>query len=145
MFIGGLSNADSLPVVQRAMQFAARRHELIADSVANFDTPHYQHRDVSVESFQEGLREAIRERREAYGASGGALHLRDTTEVEVHADRLELKPSTGSGNILFHDGNDRDLERTMADMVKNFSMFRAMAQFMQSHYRMIDTAIAGRV
>ena len=127
------------------MQFAARRHELLADTVANFDTPYYQPRDVSVAGFQSELREAITDRRESHGAAGGDLKLKSTREVEFGGKTMTLKPRPAGANIMFHDQNDRDLERTMSEMVKNFSMFRAMAQFMQSHYRVMDIAIAGRI
>lgn len=42
--IEGLNNSGSLPVMQKVVQFAAGRHSLIADNVANLSTPDFVQR-----------------------------------------------------------------------------------------------------
>ena len=143
--IEGLTNAGSLPVLERVMQFASRRHGLIAHNVANLTTPGFRAADVSVDAFQASLREAIDVRREDAGAAGGRLDLADSRDVSVHDDHLQLHPEPTGRNILFQDGNDRDVERTMQDLVENFMVFRTAAQFMRDEYELINTAIRERV
>ena len=53
--IDGLNNSGSLPVMQKVVQFAAGRHSLIADNVANISTPGFRPVDVSLEEFQSAL------------------------------------------------------------------------------------------
>lgn len=143
--IEGLTNAGSLPVLERAMQFAARRHDLISHNVANLTTPGFRAADVSVEGFQASLREAIDDRRERSGTAGGRLDLQNSRDVSVTDDGLQLHPEPTGRNILFQDGNDRDLERTMQDLVENFLAFRTAAQFMRDEFDLLNTAIRERI
>jgi flagellar basal-body rod protein FlgB len=141
--IEGLTNAGALPVLERMMQFAGRRHALIVHDIANLDTPNFRPVDVDPAAFRTELAEAVDERRHRGGR--GDLALRDTSEVEVQADTLTLHPAPAGENILFHDGNDRDLERTMQKMVENFMTFRMAADFMRSRFELLNTAIRERL
>ena len=59
--------------------------------------------------------------------------------------RLRLDPRTSSGNILFHDKNNRDLERTMQSLVENASMFRVATDLFRNRTTLLRDAIAERV
>ncbi len=136
-----LDSGGSLPVLERMLQFAGQRHRLIVDNIANLDTPGFRPADVSVRGFQEQLGAAIDRSRQA---GGGPLQLQDTSEVEVHRDGLTFHPQPAGENILFHDGNDRDLDRTMQDLVENFMTFRAAAELVRGYFGTINSAIAER-
>jgi flagellar basal-body rod protein FlgB len=143
--IDGLTNAGALPVLERVMQFAGQRHRLITNTIANLDTPGFRPADVSVGAFQQHLGEAIDERRSRFGNAAGELRLSSSSDVEVAPGGLTLKPQPIGDNILFHDGNDRDLERTMQDLVENFATYRFAAQMMKNQYDLINTAIRERI
>ncbi len=136
-----LNSGGSLPVLERMLQFAGQRHRLIVDNIANLDTPGFRPADVSVRGFQDQLGAAIDRSRQA---GGGPLRLQDSPEVEVHRDGLTLHPQPAGENILFHDGNDRDLDRTMQDLVENFMTFRAAAELVRGYFGTINSAIAER-
>ena len=55
----GLFQATTIPVVEQAVNFSQARHNVLAGNVANIDTPGYRARDLSVEVFQQRLKEAI--------------------------------------------------------------------------------------
>lgn len=140
--INGVTNAGAMPALDRLMRFAARRQEVIAHNVANINTPKFQPRDVSVEDFQQSLGKAIDERRARTGGMQGPLRFRGTDEVVPDAEgRLHLRPKTPSGNILFHDRNDRDLERLMQAQAENAGVFRAAADLYRHQSEMIRSAI----
>ena len=144
--IEGIAQADALPALERMMQFSARRHELITENVANLETPGYRPQDVSVEGFQNALGEAIDRRREVgNGAAIRALEVADTDEVAFTENGLELRPTAAHDNILFHDDNDRNLERIMQDLAENLMAFRAAGELLRSRYGLLHTAISGRV
>jgi flagellar basal-body rod protein FlgB len=143
--IDGLTNADSIPVLERLMQFAGQRHRLIVHNIANLDTPHYRPVDVDPKEFQSRLREAVEHRRETFGATGGELKVQNTRSVQFTDDGVTLTPTAAGRNILFHDRNDRDPERIMQDLVENFSAFRAAADLLRSRYELINTAIRERI
>ena len=145
--IDTVTNAGAMPVLERMIQFAARRHELIAGNVANIDTPGYRPVDVSTQAFQQRLGEAIdaRRARGPTGGSGGTLNIDSSAEIEITSDGMILHPEPIGANILFHDGNDRALERTMQDLVENFGTFRLAAQLLRHQFESINTAIRERI
>lgn len=143
--INGLTNSGSIPVLERMMQFTSRRQEIISHNIANLSTPGFRPQDVSVEGFQKQLAEAIDDRRTQHGNAGGELKLKDSPQVQVKSTQLQLNPEPTGDNILLHDRNDRDLDRTMQDMVENFMAFRAAAQFMRREFETLQTAIRERM
>lgn len=166
----GLTNSEGIPALQRMMQFAGQRHRVILNNIANLSTPGFRPSDVSPEAFQQQLAEAIDRRAaradfsqnpaQVVGIDGqalgigsftshsraqDALPLRSTREVETMGDRLILHPTPTGDNILFHDGNDRSVERVMQDLVENFLAFRTAAQLLRSRIEILNTAISQRV
>ncbi len=142
--IGGVTNTEGLATLERLVQFAGQRHRLIVNNIANFDTPGYRPTDVSVKDFQKQLGDAIDERRSG-GRPAGPLELKDSSQVEFSSHSLVLHPTPTGENILFHDGNDRDLERTMQDLVENFLTFRLATELVRSRFDLLHSAIAERV
>lgn len=147
--IDGLTNSDAMPALERLMQFAGQRQRLITNNIANLSTPNFLPSDVSVEGFQQQLREAVDARRSGRPGSGafggGELTLEDSSEVQFLPDTVELHPQPMNDNILFHDGNDRNIERIMQDMVENLMVFRTAAQFHKSRIDLLQTAIRERI
>ncbi len=145
MLIDQLLNSEALPSLERTAQFAARRQELIAHNIANLSTPNFQPLDVSTADFQKSLGEAIDRRRATFGSSRGPLDFAGNREVEVAGTSLSLKPTQPSGGILFHDRNNRDLERTMQSMVENLATFRLATDLFKSRMDLLNTAIRERL
>ncbi|MCA9305462.1 MAG: hypothetical protein KDA16_02955 [Phycisphaerales bacterium] len=143
--IDGLVNGDSLPVLEAAMKFAARRQTLIQHNIANISTPEYQTMDVSPEKFAKALGEAVDRRRSDTGADRGELKFEGNSEIKVldNGD-FEFMPSKGSGNILFHDRNDRDLERSMQALAENVAAFRVATEFFRGRIELLNAAIRER-
>ncbi len=142
--IDGVTNTEGLSVLERLVQFAGQRHRLIVNNIANFDTPGYRPLDVSVQDFRKQLGEAIDARRVS-AHRGGSLEIEDSAQIEFRAGSMTLHPTPIGDNILFHDGNDRDLDRTMQDLVENFLTFRVATELMRSRYDILRSAIAERV
>jgi flagellar basal-body rod protein FlgB len=141
--IEGLTNSTELPVLERMLQFTARRHELITNNIANLSTPGYRAQDVSVEEFQASLGEAIDARR-SHGARAG---VDDSMLRGVKIDdrgTMALSPTPAGDNLLFHDRNDRSVESTMSDLVSNFMAFRTTAELIRNRFDLINSAIAER-
>lgn len=143
--IDGLNNADVLPLLERIMQFAGQRHRLIVNNIANLNTPGYRPMDVSVEAFQKQLGVAVDARRENHGPFGGALELEESNQVSFTSNSLTLHPEASANSILFHDGSEKNIERTMQDLVENFSTFRLAADLLRNRVQLLETAIRGRV
>ncbi|MCH8005277.1 MAG: flagellar basal body rod protein FlgB [Planctomycetes bacterium] len=136
-----MTNSDAVPVLERMLQFAGARHRLIVNNIANLDTPGFRPVDVSVGAFQEQIARAIDARR----AGLGRFEPADSNQVEFSPTGVRLHPVPVGANILFHDQNDRDLERSMQDLVENFLTFRLAADLLRSRFDLINTAIRERV
>jgi flagellar basal-body rod protein FlgB len=141
---GELSTGGATPVLEAMMQFAAGRQRVLAHNVANISTPNFLALDVSVRGFQAQLRDAVERRREAGGK--GALDMKSTGEVEVAGGGrgLRLTPGTPSGGVLFHDRNNRSLEKSMQDLVENATAFRVATDLLRSRYQLMQAAISER-
>lgn len=143
--IDGLNNADVLPVLERVLQFAGQRHRLIVNNIANINTPGYRPMDVSVEAFQAQLGEAIDARREKRGPFGGELDIKESNQVSFTKDSLILHPEAMANSILFHDGSEKNIERSMQDLVENYSTFRLAVDLLRKRTQLLETAIRGRL
>lgn len=145
MFIDGLTNADAIPVLEAAAQVAAQRHRFIQNNIANISTPEFEPSDISVPDFQKNLARAAERRRENYGGHRGELRIENTREVS-QGDRgqIHLRPSASGRNILFHDRNNRDLERLMQDLAENTAAFRVATEFLRAQTEILTSAITER-
>jgi flagellar basal-body rod protein FlgB len=158
--IPDLFNSGGMPALEMGLRFAAERQKLLASNIANFNTPNYRPLDVSTDKFQAALARAIDDRRaagpvaqasmgasaQARGLIGAEPFFKNTDEVRVRPDgSLELSPRTPSGNILFHDRNNRDLERNMQALAENSAYFRTSAELLRSRFELLRTAISQRV
>src|SRR5262245_35485321 len=144
--INDLATAGAMPALEQMLRFSAARQRLLAHNIANMDTPDFRPVDVSPGKFQQNLRKAVLERRAATGGEQGGLELEDTREVSVDGSgAMTLHPGTASGNILYHDRNNRDLERMMQDLAENGLAFRATADLMRRQNDLLRVAISQRV
>ncbi|MEM9660707.1 MAG: flagellar basal body rod protein FlgB [Planctomycetota bacterium] len=140
-----VTDAGALPTLARTIQFAARRHSVIAHNIANASTPRFQHKDVAPAEFQSALREAVDERRASTGGQHGELRLKGTRQIEVTDRGLRFDAQTQSGRgVLAHDRNNRDLESLMKDMTENQAAFRVATELMRTQAGTMRAAITER-
>jgi flagellar basal body rod protein FlgB len=59
-------------------------------------------------------------------------------------DTKAFQPSATNDNILFHDQNNRDLERTMQRLAENTLTHNAAIELLRSEFDMMRTAIRER-
>lgn len=127
--IAGMFEGGALPVLEKVVQFTASRQRLLAHNIANLSTPGFVPTDMDPESFQAALADAIDQRR----SSGEPL------QVSVPA------PEALNQNILFHDQNNRDLERTMAALAENAMTHNAALEMIRNEFEMLRLAIRERM
>jgi len=146
MFISDLTTADAIPTLATSLRFAAQRQQFISHNIANLSTPDFRPQDVSVRGFQETLADAVDRRRARFDGVRGELPWRESREIRRNEHGLmDLKPNDRGRNILFHDRNNRDLERLMQDLVENTGYFQVSAQLLRSRFDLLGDAISERV
>lgn len=143
--IAGLFDGGAVPVLERVVQFTHSRHRVITDNIANLSTPYYKPRDLDPGQFQEALADAIERRRGESQGAGGPLRLRDTDQLEFEPGRINTKAQPTNASVLFHDQNNRDVERIMQDLAENTLVHSAAIEMIRNEFSMIATAIRERV
>jgi flagellar basal-body rod protein FlgB len=142
----------SMRSLEQTVSFAERRHAILAGNVANMDTPGYQTRDLSVESFQNSLRDAIKAERNLqsntpdlrmglFGAVEEATRptIEEARQVAMENVRDSMK------QVVYHDGSDDSIEMQVTQIAKNQSMHTMAVTLMKSQFRQLQMAISGTV
>src|ERR1051326_4281604 len=109
--------------VELAAQFAEQRQRVLAENIANLETPDYHAKRLDAEPFQQSLDEALKR---ANGASdGAALELRGNAQFSAGASgEVEVRPAEEPAeNVLFHDGTNASLENLMSEAAKNSAAY----------------------
>jgi flagellar basal-body rod protein FlgB len=132
MFIDRLMNQTNAPLLERVLQFAAARQGLIAQNIANVDTPGYRQRDLSQAKFTAMLRERAASRADA--APGTVTFDDIATDIE--------NPQSG---ILFHDQNNRSMEQLAADQAKTGLLYTMAIEILRKQFAQMDMALKERV
>ncbi|MDA1053912.1 MAG: flagellar basal body rod protein FlgB [Planctomycetota bacterium] len=130
--------STTIPVLQEVIGFAQARHEVLVGNVANATIPGYRLRDLSVDTFQERLREAIESQHE----TGSTL---SPGEISKQRDTAMQEVRDTTRNILYHDGTDIGMEQQVLEISKNQYMHNMAITIMSSQFRMLQTAISERV
>lgn len=113
------ANTSGLNVLTQLLDAASLRHRVIAQNVANVNTPGYHRLEVK---FEDELARAL--------ASPGSPPVAPKVVVGDGPERV--------------DGNTVDIDREMNDLTKNALLYQAAAQILTSRIAALKTAIAGR-
>ena len=143
--IKGMLDGGAMPVLERFTQFTAERHKVLAHNIANFSTPYFKPRDLDVENFQATLGEAVDKRRRQMNPTGGPLRLGNTQQIDFLEDGMKAYPDKVHDNVLFHDQNNRDLERTMQKLAENTLSHSLGIELLKNQFDLLKTAIRERM
>ncbi|MEM1329309.1 MAG: hypothetical protein AAGG07_01980 [Planctomycetota bacterium] len=145
MRIDGVTNTGATPALAAMLSFSAQRHRLITHNVANISTPDFRPTDVSPKRFQEALSDAVDQRRRQTGGEHGGLRFKRTDELQpLSRGGFRVHGTTAGDNVLFHDRNNRDVERMMQDLVENAGVFRTAGELLRTQTDQLRRAISER-
>lgn len=123
-------------VDQQAMLLHSKRAELIANNLANADTPNFQARDID---FQQVLRQAQEGNDGAQLKTTQPGHIANGTPVgDLNADilyRVPMQPSI--------DGNTVDTQLEKSHFMQNAVQYEASLQFLSGKIKSILSALKG--
>jgi flagellar basal-body rod protein FlgB len=127
--------ASALGVHEQALLIRERRAEVLANNLANADTPGYQARDFD---FKALVRQAM------YARDGMAPRTTRTGHIGA------TEAGGAQGALLFRtpmqpslDGNTVDSDIETAQFARNSLDFQASLTFLQSKFRGLKTALKG--
>jgi len=112
-----------IDILARLLDVAGQRHEVIAQNVANVNTPGYRRLEVQFED-----------------------SFADILERSGPKDALQLRPSVveGKGDFERADGNNVDIDAEVGRLNKNTLLFKLYAQVLALQLASMRSAISGR-
>ena len=125
-----LLNQSPAAVLERVAGFHARRHAVLAENVVNLSTPGYRQKDLDEAAFRGELRRRLGDR----GRDGSA-----------DLSGLEQEAGPRGGNLVFHDGNDRNVEQLLGDQAKNALRHNLSLELLRKQYGLFHMALRERV
>lgn len=143
--IKGLFDHGAMPTLERVVQFTQERHQILSHNIANISTPYFKPRDLDPGAFQTALGNAIDRRRQRANPVSGPLLIDDTKEIRFKSDGLDVNAQPSHQGILFHDQNNRDLERTMQSLAENTLAHNTAVEVLRNELSIMLTAIRERV
>jgi len=136
--IDSLFKNTSIPVLEQCVSFAQSRHAILASNVANIDVPGYRSRDLSPESFQARLRDAIDHRDDDW-----------SMDPNVPAAPAARDPLAGVAQreqeIVYHDQSNVGLEHQVSEITKNQLQHNLAIVIMTNQFHQLQAAISERV
>jgi flagellar basal-body rod protein FlgB len=115
--------SSQFDLLSKMLDLASQRHRVIAQNVANVNTPGYHRLDLAFED------KIVRQLAEQEGSSPT---LKDPKIVAHHDEPERL------------DGNNIDIDAEMGRLSKNSLLFNAYAQILASKLAAMRSAITGR-
>ena len=119
----------------QALRVRAARAQLLAQNIANADTPHYKARDID---FSAALASAGQQLNPAHLRVTDARHIAAPDQQRFGADILFRTPQTAS-----LDGNSVDSEYEKSEFLRNAVEYQASLKFLDGKIRSLMTAIKG--
>ncbi len=122
------------------MDLASVRNEIIADNIANAETPGFKRHEVS---FEEKFREVLENKTNHMKLDArNARHMQIGEEDGQNVLQPELR--TIYATSARNDGNNVDIDVEMANSSKNSMYFEAMNRGITNEFRLLRLAISGR-
>ncbi|MFH5803829.1 flagellar basal body rod protein FlgB [Alienimonas sp. DA493] len=137
-----LLSAGSLPLLERQAVWGEVRHNVLAGNLANIDTPGYRPRDLDPVAFQEALRQSVAAR--TPGAAASLAQAPHDPLAGGVPDELLTAVDRPGGDLVFHDGAPRSIEREALALTRNAMQRQAAIQLMGAQMAMLQAAITER-
>ncbi len=139
--LSGIIGSKAVSALEQMASFTGARQKVIAENIANIDTPGYRHKQVDVGSFQQAMAQALQN---CPGTDTLPLVASDQVQYDA-AGSMVLRPDVESAdNLMFHDGTNGQIEKDMTEMSRNQVLNQVSVELLRDHYRMIQMAISGR-
>ena len=144
MFLSDITEQGATPALVKSLAFQESRLKMIAENIANAQTPGYRTKQLDVTGFQNSLREALAERRNGVNEP---FEVRNGDEVATDGQGyLQVRPSEEPvENVLFHDGTNVSIEQQMADLAQTGLWSDLSGKFLQDRFDGLRKAIRGSV
>ncbi|WP_143156170.1 flagellar basal body rod protein FlgB [Caldanaerovirga acetigignens] len=122
-------------LLKKYMDVKWLRHEVLANNIANVDTPNFKRSDVI---FEDLLKNYLKE-------NSSKLPLSTTNEKHIQNiwSVRDVKPKIIIQNdrTLRNDGNNVDIDKEMVDLARNALSYNILAEQVQREFSLLRSAI----
>ena len=128
---------DALAYQSKALGLRAYRQQILAENIANADTPNYKARDLDFAA-------VLAEQSEKQG--GKSFGLNRTDSQHIAADGIQLADPGLRYRTPFHpsiDQNSVDMQQEQANYAENAVQFQASFTFLNSKFKGLIGALRG--
>ena len=132
-----ISFDKALGIHEKALGFRAQRAEVLANNIANADTPHYKARDLDFAA-------VLAEQNEKQ--DGKTFGLSRTDSQHIAADGIQLADPALRFRTPFHpsiDQNSVDMQQEQANYAENAVQFQASFTMLNSKFKGLIGALRG--
>ncbi len=123
MILEKLYNSIPFLAMKKSLDASSLRQKVIANNIANVDTPHFKRSEVR---FEDEFKKALEKPKKLPGFKTDAKHF----PINPHPNLEEVKPTIWRQNDEFYrsDDNDVDIETEMAELAKNSLKYEAVVE-----------------
>ncbi|MCO6055417.1 flagellar basal body rod protein FlgB [Pseudomonas sp. MOB-449] len=132
-----ISFEKALGIHQQALSFRAQRGEVLANNIANADTPNYKARDLDFASVLAQQSEK---------AASGSFQATRTNEQHIAAEGFDMADASLKYRIPFQaaiDQNTVDAQLEQSNYTENAMQFQASFTFLNSKFKGLMNALRG--
>lgn len=131
-------NSGTQMLLQRSLDVSGLRNEVIANNMANVDTPGFKRNEVI---FEDKIRSAM-----ADNKNYEKLRITNSRHIQIQGESSPIEPEIKTMDDLSYrnDGNNVDIDVETSKMTKNKVFYDALGQSMSSELKLLRVAITGR-
>lgn len=140
MGLADLLGSGGMGAAEHVMAFTGERQKVLANNMANIDTPGYRMRDLDIRRFERTLASAL-ERGRLVNPNLPRLDLPDARGLDSNSPGSRRHGDDLRG-LVFHDDNDRSVEKLVSKMTFNNSQQNQAVSMLRSQVRLLRSIIA---
>ncbi|HHY16942.1 MAG TPA: flagellar basal body rod protein FlgB [Firmicutes bacterium] len=116
-------------LMQRGLDGLWLRHEVLANNVANSETPGYKKKDLSFSSYLQN-------------AMGPCSSLTTTNHLHIQRPNIETVQVNQDTSSVTPDGNSVDIDKEMAEVSANAFHYISISRQLAAHFSLLRKAIS---
>lgn len=128
----------TMAILEKGLDAVTLRRDLIANNIANIDTPGYKRAELSFESqIRRAIASETPHRLEAYKTNDRHIDFNKKIDFRDVQPRISVEYDTSYRN----DGNNVDIDREAAAASKNSMQYNLMMEIYNRNIKLIDSVL----
>ncbi|MBS8263454.1 flagellar basal body rod protein FlgB [Mesobacillus boroniphilus] len=125
--------SNTVSTLEHALNYSSAKQKVIAQNIANVDTPNYKAKDVSFKAVFQGV----------MGQSFQA-NRSDVRHYDFSSRASRLPGAVSNPKVNYNEnGNSVDLDKEMADLATNQIYYNALTERINGKFNSLQTVIRG--